>query len=950
MYVGPGLVGLGHAAGASEFEVGMFGVLRAGGRARRGSVSVVAVMMFAGLGPALGLAGPSVATPSPQGAEARSLVGSPQRPIVRRLSPAKGTVLGGTRVRIRGGHFTRRSVVLFDGVRANRVYRSPTLLIARAPLASRVGTADVRVRTGRRISPRVRAARYRYTPGIRSVDLVPGQSMVVKATPELAIEVPAGAVGGGSATLTFTPRPGLASALDPSMPLESFADVTLSSGEPNEALQFRWKFARPLAPGERAAFYGGDPTAEAFTPIRTTIAQDRRSATAEVSLLGPIGFDWFDLDNYSNLAGRLLSTRTDRPTCEGEPPGWVEETDFVDELQSVENPMLVCVGRDPNDSELFVVKIANNRGHGLLLNVPVPWEWIHFSDVGGLGSHMEALLGWIGRSGPLQVPLVPGQEVHLAFAYDTAVEHAIDNQFAIDGAVNGAAIGLGIVNWAIDQAFGSVTGVPIVAAVALAKCFDDDLWGERATLEEALTLIAAKSNCLANVNAWATLVHEVLGDDFYEKFPFADATKISRLLKRFNFLVTLVVAAQGSLEIGASFLAAPQTFDVTTFIDPNYDPTADDPERTVISEAGFSASLNGNGRFVAYASANAEVRGDTNGVQDVFVRDRYRGTTTRVSVGPGGDEAYLPSGNPSISADGRYVAYNSDATNLVPNDTNGETDVFFWDRTTGVTRRVSVGSGGTQADGRSSSAYISADGRFVAFVSAATNLVASDTNDVEDTYVHDLATGLTTREPLTSEGDQMVNHVGVTSISGTGRYLTMQVFGSDLPPGAGNCRIYLRDRVAGSMELIPLAVEAQTNPWSCMAMVSADGRYVAYTARVTDADQCWTCGSNEVYVWHRETGDTVRLTRPDLDAPATGSSDRPPLISGNGDFVAFESSASDLDGDDNHMPDIFRWSRADGSITHVNDGDAGSEPAMSADGLKITYQSIDGLVLWRDFG
>jgi len=129
------------------------------------------------------------------------------------------------------------------------------------------------------------------------------------------------------------------------------------------------------------------------------------------------------------------------------------------------------------------------------------------------------------------------------------------------------------------------------------------------------------------------------------------------------------------------------------------------------------------------------VAGDTNAAGDVFVRDRLAGVTRRVSVGPGG-QANGFSDSPAISADGRFVAFESDASDLVAGDTNGVFDVFVRDRLAGVTRRVSVGPGG-QGNRGSFSPAISANGRSVAYVSAASNLVRGDTNAAFDVFVRD---------------------------------------------------------------------------------------------------------------------------------------------------------------------------------------------------------------------
>jgi Tol biopolymer transport system component len=138
--------------------------------------------------------------------------------------------------------------------------------------------------------------------------------------------------------------------------------------------------------------------------------------------------------------------------------------------------------------------------------------------------------------------------------------------------------------------------------------------------------------------------------------------------------------------------------------------------------------ISAGGRFVAFtSSASNLVAGDTNHSLDVFVRDRKAQVTRRVSVGPGGQQANGGSFSPAISADGRFVAFTSHASNLVPGDTNGADDVFVRDRKLQVTRRVSVGPGGQQANNNSYLPAVSADGRFVAFWSLAGNLVAGDT-------------------------------------------------------------------------------------------------------------------------------------------------------------------------------------------------------------------------------
>ncbi len=148
------------------------------------------------------------------------------------------------------------------------------------------------------------------------------------------------------------------------------------------------------------------------------------------------------------------------------------------------------------------------------------------------------------------------------------------------------------------------------------------------------------------------------------------------------------------------------------------------------------SSVSADGRYVAFESAARNlVAHDTNGAADVFVRDRWQGTIRRVSKSSAGDQGDRVSYAASISADGRYVAFHSGARNLVADDTNGSLDVFVRDRRQGTTRRVSKSSAGDQGNDHSFGPSISAGGRYVAFWSHASDLVSSDTNGAPDVFV-----------------------------------------------------------------------------------------------------------------------------------------------------------------------------------------------------------------------
>ena len=195
-------------------------------------------------------------------------------------------------------------------------------------------------------------------------------------------------------------------------------------------------------------------------------------------------------------------------------------------------------------------------------------------------------------------------------------------------------------------------------------------------------------------------------------------------------------------------------------------------------------SISADGRYVAFESdASNLVPGDTNGVPDTFVRDRLSGTTERVSVSTDGEQANDTSTDygTSISADGRYVAFYSYAINLVPGDTNGVPDVFVRDRLAGTTERVSVSTDGAQGDYPSFYPSISGDGRFVAFCSRAYNLVPGDTNGDYDVFVHDRQARITSRVSVAAGGAQGHGSSGYfgLSISADGSFVA---FASNLRP------------------------------------------------------------------------------------------------------------------------------------------------------------------------
>ena len=233
--------------------------------------------------------------------------------------------------------------------------------------------------------------------------------------------------------------------------------------------------------------------------------------------------------------------------------------------------------------------------------------------------------------------------------------------------------------------------------------------------------------------------------------------------------------------------------------------------RQALCKAGGCEStepaLNANGRYVAFeSSATNLVAGDTNRLADVFVHDLRSGRTERVSVSSagrqaGGDRTNNGSNAPAISADGRYVAFHSYASNLVRGDTNRVPDIFIRDRKGRKTARVSVSGGGRQADQESlGSSAISADGRYVAFTSLATNLVAGDVNGITDVFVRDLRSGTTKLVSLGAAGNQGddASAAGGVVFSADDRYLAFSSWAGNLVPGDTNDKpdAFVRDLTA----------------------------------------------------------------------------------------------------------------------------------------------------------
>jgi Tol biopolymer transport system component len=264
----------------------------------------------------------------------------------------------------------------------------------------------------------------------------------------------------------------------------------------------------------------------------------------------------------------------------------------------------------------------------------------------------------------------------------------------------------------------------------------------------------------------------------------------------------------------------------------------------------FGVSISGNGRFVAFTSfASNLVPGDTNSLMDIFVHDRFTGATVLASVDSLGAQTNRISTHPSISADGRLVAFDSWASNLVAGDTNELSDVFVHDFGTGGTIRASVGSTGAEAIGRSEFPALSGDGRYVAYESNATNLVPGDVNFMRDVYVHELASGITTRVSLSSAGVQGNDHSWDASISRDGRFVAFSSGNRLVSGDTRNYDVFVRDRQLGTTTRASVDSHgAQASNDSFSPSISPDGRRVAFDSGAANLVPTDTNGFIDVFV------------------------------------------------------------------------------------------------------
>ncbi|MDP2350496.1 MAG: choice-of-anchor D domain-containing protein [Chloroflexota bacterium] len=397
---------------------------------------------------------------------------------------------------------------------------------------------------------------------------------------------------------------------------------------------------------------------------------------------------------------------------------------------------------------------------------------------------------------------------------------------------------------------------------------------------------------------------------------------------------------------------------------------------TLVSErfgGGFAGggsitpSISSNGRYVAFVSGAADlVAGDTNGAVDLFVRDRSKGTTIRLPLPGSGGEVTEPSisangkvvaytyqpastvavarsfvyawdrdtgqtevvsrngrisapdsREPSVSTDGRYIAYTSSAGNLVSGDSNESDDVFRYDRRTGTSILISVGFEGGTPSGASTQPSISGDGSMIAFSSdAGDSLLNEDTGNGNQVYLRDVGAKRTERISVTLAGGPPDGLAERPSISADGRWVAFESRSTNLVAATADLKsanlVYRRDRGAGVTELVSVDADGLPAPGATHASISRDGRMVAFASGAAGMVAGIPLGAapparvaSDIYIRDMTAAETV-LISVDLTGLLPGALSLEPVVAGNGRFVAFYSTSPNLvRGDNNKAVDVF---------------------------------------------
>jgi Tol biopolymer transport system component len=336
-----------------------------------------------------------------------------------------------------------------------------------------------------------------------------------------------------------------------------------------------------------------------------------------------------------------------------------------------------------------------------------------------------------------------------------------------------------------------------------------------------------------------------------------------------------------------------------------------DSANTQANGDSFGPAMSADGRFVVFQSLASGLAGDANAAPDILLWERETGAVSRISSA-GGSAGNAASWRPSISADGRFVAFCSAAADLVRDDTNSGPDAFRLDRQTGEMTRASVDGSGRQTGGGCTRTAISADGRFVVFQSAAADLVEGDTNGLPDVFRKDMQSGQIARVSVDAGGGQANGASGTegVSISEDSRFVAFDSVASNLVADDSNgaADVFVRDVDGAKTQRVSVSSEgaegAGDSGTGGLAMAGG-GRYVVFASRAPNLVAGDANGSSDIFLRDMQSGRTSIVTATPSSAPANEAS-YGPAIDRDGGVIAFASLASNLIfGDRNYQPDIY---------------------------------------------
>jgi hypothetical protein len=401
-----------------------------------------------------------------------------------------------------------------------------------------------------------------------------------------------------------------------------------------------------------------------------------------------------------------------------------------------------------------------------------------------------------------------------------------------------------------------------------------------------------------------------------------------KILRRINKKFTLTGVL--SLLVGGVLVFAPAARATVPYINSLVSVDSSGALGNTLSDR---ASVSRDGKYVAFSSAASNlVSGDTNGLRDIFLRNIGTGATTRVSVSTGGNEANAASWFSKVSYDGRYVVFSSTASNLVSSDSNDYYDVFLRDTVNGTTELISQATAGTQGNqwsGGDSGLDISRDGRFVVFSAAASNLVAGDTGNRMDVFVRDRKLNTTTMLSVSASGTQGNGDSQFPAISCEGTHITFNSSSTNLVPSDTNgaTDVFYVDRLAG---FAITNITTAGNDVSGGSSISCSGEIIGYTTAATNLVSGDTNNRLDVLAYDVNSATTELISKSTSGALGNDNSSFP-SVSADGRYVSFQSSSYTLATNSNSLNNAYMRDRIANTTVQITKRNATNNVMQNAE-------------------